>query len=107
MLTDLEKAKVINPYRKIQAKLCYEMEKRTLMKMPPGVVLSRRKGVRSECTKDETAHGCKEVKQAESQSCKEWRNQNVSKELMVKMDVRVFNINIVILAHCLQRFTHD
>lgn len=40
------------------------------MKMPPSMVLSRRKGVRSECTKDETAHGFKEVKQAESQSCK-------------------------------------
>lgn len=67
--------------------------------MPPSVVLSRRKGVRSECTKDETAAaGFKEVKQAESQFFKEWRNQNVSKEMMVKMDVRVFNINIVILA---------
>lgn len=108
MHTDLEKSKGMNPYyRKIQAKLCYRMEKRTLMKMPPGVVFSRRKGVRSECIEDETAHGFKEVKQAESQSCKEWRKQNVSKELVVKMDVRVFNINSVISALCLQRFTHD
>ncbi|XP_056884129.1 chromogranin-A-like isoform X2 [Takifugu flavidus] len=47
MHTDLEKSKVMNPYyRKIQAKLCNRVEKRTLMKMPPGVVFSRRKGVR-------------------------------------------------------------
>ncbi|XP_056884128.1 chromogranin-A-like isoform X1 [Takifugu flavidus] len=108
MHTDLEKSKVMNPYyRKIQAKLCNRVEKRTLMKMPPGVVFSRRKGVRSECIEDERAHGVKEVKQAESQACKEWRNQIISKELMVKMDARVFNINIVILALCLQRFTRD
>lgn len=108
MLTDREKRNVMNPYyKKVRAKLFHRMEKRTLMKMPPAVVLRRRKVARSECTKDETAHGCKEVKQAASQSCKEWRKQNVSKDLMVKMDVRVFNINIVILALCLQRFTPD
>lgn len=52
MHTDLEKIKAVNPYyMNIHVKLCYRMERRLFKRMPPSMVLARRKKVRSECVK--------------------------------------------------------
>lgn len=52
MHTDLEKNKAVNSYyMDIHAKLCYRMEKKVFKRMPPSMVLARRKTVRSESVK--------------------------------------------------------
>lgn len=60
MHTDMEKIKAVYPYyMNIHAKLCYRMERRVFKRMPPSMVLARRKNVRSECVKQIKTGGFK------------------------------------------------